>query len=198
MKSAVRTSLVALSLAVITGATLAQPGAGGGAGGAAGGERRQDRQGQPAGPRGDRGPGEGRGGPGGPGFGSVEGGMKNMNRALRVLKDQVGDASKKEENLRLVTDMQRGCVTAKGAKFELPKDAKGKDEAAMAKQFRTTMIELLRTLISLEVNIMEGNTGAAKADLDKAVALRDKAHKDFGVKDDENDDAPRAPGRSRD
>lgn len=171
-------------LATLSALAIAQPGAPG-----AGGERKQDGQRQPAGPGG---PGGERGrsgerGPGGERGPSVEGAMKGMNRALKALKGQIADASKKDENLQLINDMQRGCIAAKGAKFELPKDSKpaSPDElAAIAKKFRAEMISLARQLLALEEDIIDGKTDQAKLKLDAIVELRDKEHKEFGVKDD--------------
>src|ERR1043165_4047218 len=59
----------------------------------------------------ERGPGERQpGGPGQPGgrgaAPSVEAGMKGMNGAMRRLRDQIGDASKKDDNLSLIGRMQ--------------------------------------------------------------------------------------------
>ena len=46
--------------------------------------------------------------------------MSIMNRAIRTLKGQVSDGAKKEENLRLVSDMQRGCLGAKAPSIGRP------------------------------------------------------------------------------
>ena len=44
---------------------------------------------------------------------NVEGAMKGMNRAMKALKVSIGDAAKKDENLKLVGEMQRNCAIAK-------------------------------------------------------------------------------------
>ncbi|HEX2837187.1 MAG TPA: cytochrome b562 [Phycisphaerales bacterium] len=129
-------------------------------------------------------PGGGR--QGGPGMtASVEGGMKGMNRALRTLKGQITDASKREDNLLLINQMQVACVSAKGGKLdEVLKDLKPEEAAAKAKEFRADMISLMRTLLEVEENILNEKFDEAQKALDKAQAARDHGHKEFGVKDD--------------
>ncbi len=114
---------------------------------------------------------------------TVEGAMKAMNRAAQTLSGQVADASKKDENLQLVSDMQRACIAAKGSKLDevLEKIESEDEKKAMTLKFRLTLIELARTLLNVESNLLEGNGDAAKAELEKALAIREKAHKEFGV-----------------
>ncbi len=130
--------------------------------------------------------GQGGGRQGGPGMtASVEGGMKGMNRALRTLKGQITDASKREDNLLLINQMQVACVSAKGGKLdEVLKDLKPEEAAAKAKEFRADLISLMRTLLEVEENILNEKFDDAQKALDKAQAARDHGHKEFGVKDD--------------
>lgn len=134
--------------------------------------------GQPERPRPDRAGGEGR-------VLSVEAAMKIMNRSARSLKDQIADPAKAEENLRLINDMQRGCVLAKGGTLEHvvenKTDAQKKD---ITRKFRAQMIELNRTLLDVEQNLLEGKFDAAKAAFAKAGEMQEKYHKEFGVKDE--------------
>lgn len=148
---------------------------------------------QPAGQpqqRPERGPGgPGGGGPGG-GQGrqaSVDAGMKMMNRAGRALSTQISDASKKEENIRLINDMQRGCATAKGLPLppEFFKDVK--DDAAKAKitsEYRADLMKSMRLMLDVEVAITEGKTADAKAGLEAIEKIRQDSHKRLGVKED--------------
>lgn len=162
-----------LGLATIAGTTnfaSAQPPA----------ERRQ----QPPGERGQPGqPGERRG----PGqqAPSVEAGMKGMNRAFKQLEAQITDASKKDENLRLLGDMQRGCVSAKNA---MPRKIQEmKDEAARTKaaeKFRRDLILMTKKLLDAETSLMDGKAEAAKATLSEVVKMRDVGHKELGVEED--------------
>lgn len=138
-----------------------------------------------------RGPGGGQ--PGGPGGGGGRGGqrggqvpgigpsMNGMERSIDALKASIGDAAKKDENLRLLGEAQRFCASAKNAK---PTDAinAAKDDAAKAKvatDYRKSLIEVMKALIEAEVATLDGKTAEAKTAYDKVVTLRDKGHKEF-------------------
>ncbi len=148
---------------------------------------RQPGGGQPGEGRQPGQPGEGRQpgrGPGGQAP-SVEGSMKGMNRAMKQLLDQVGDASKKEENLRLIGDMERSCAQAKNGQPNKIKEMK--DEAARTKasvEYRKHLIELMRRMLDVEESIMAGNTEAANKTLGAIEKMRDEQHKALGVKED--------------
>ena len=111
--------------------------------------------------------------------------MKQMNRGLKQLRSQLTDASKQEENLRIIGEMQRGCVNAKSAKPEHAL-AEAKDEkakAAIAAEYRRELISLMRKLLDAEQAIAEGKPEAAAAALDAAEKIRDHGHEELGVKD---------------
>lgn len=139
---------------------------------------------RPAGPRGPAGEGrEGRT----PSLGSS---MKAMYRAFSALSTQVGDASKKEENLALVGEIQRACINAKANKpgGKVYKNAKtDAEKATLTLQFRTHLITLAHALLELETQILEGKTDDAKATLGKLGKLQEEGHKLLGVGDDEDD-----------
>lgn len=146
-----------------------------------------DRPTQPPDRRPERGPGreggpEGRGGQGA----SVEAGMKMMNRAARQLGGQIADAAKKDENLKLINDIQRGCATAKGAGVPADVLSKAKDDAEkakLAKAFRTDLIKVLRAAIELEELVADGKTAEAKTKFDEVVKMQDAGHAAMGLKE---------------
>ena len=109
--------------------------------------------------------------------------MKSMDRALEALHASIADASKKEENLRLLGDAERGAVNAKNARpTEALNDAK--DEAAktaIMNQYRRDLLDVLKALIEAETATMDGKTAEAKAALDKVAALREKGHRELKV-----------------
>jgi hypothetical protein len=138
-------------------------------------------------PPGPRGPGAR--GPGGQGARgpNVEAAMKGMDRAVKQLGKQITDASKKEENLRLVNDMERGCVMAKGA--PVPQDvlAKAKDDAEKAKwsaEYRKQLFSALRVMVDLEQDILDGKNDDAAKKLAQITKLREESHKILGVKEE--------------
>lgn len=129
-------------------------------------------------------------GPGGPGAREglgADAGMKMMNRAMKALKGQISDGAKKDDNLRLVNEMQRGCVTAKGA--VLPPDVlkRAKDDAEKAKwqkEYRSALLATLRKLIDVEQALLDGKGADADKLLAEIAKSRDEMHKTLGVDED--------------
>lgn len=190
IKRSVGFSLAVISLSLLAGASIAlQPG------GPGGGQPPQPGQqpGQP-GP-GKRAPGEGRGGPRGEGV-SLENAMKGMNRAMRTLKAQIADAGKKDENLRLLGEVQRFAVLSKGQPLPAKVLEHAKDDAAkadMSKWFRADLIAIVRLALDAEEAVLAGKTADAAAKLDEMAKRRDAAHDRLGIKEEEPAAAP--PGR---
>ncbi|MBX3381378.1 MAG: hypothetical protein KF805_14885 [Phycisphaeraceae bacterium] len=121
---------------------------------------------------------------------SVEGAMKIMGRSLEKLEPQIGDASKRDENLTLINEMQRGCVIAKG--LAVPNDvlARAADDAAREKMkadYRADLLSVLKKLISLEEAVAEGKTEEAKSLLQQAVRAGNLGHEQLGVGDSKDD-----------
>lgn len=146
--------------------------------------------GAPGGPGGRerRGPG-GPGGPGGAGGADISTKfvMKGINRATRTLLAQVTDASKRDENLKLINDIQRGCVLAKGQPLEpefLKNAATDAEKARIKESYRAHLFNALRLALETEALIADNKGDAAKAKLDEFKALRNQAHTELGVKED--------------
>lgn len=138
--------------------------------------------------------GERGGGPSVPGGGaqgrgaSISGSMKSINRAAKQLLEQITDSSKMDENLKLINDMQRSAVIAKG--LPLPADVleHGKDDAAKAKMretFRRDLMKALGLMLDIEGDLLDGKGDAAKVKLDELTKLREKSHDELGVKEDD-------------
>ena len=143
-------------------------------------EAGQRGPGRPGGPGGGRGPGAGR-------PISVEGAMKGMDRSLRQLHRQIGDASKKEDNLRLIKDMQRACVEAKGLSLPRKVERNARDDAqkaAFAERYRKQLMTSLRVMLDIEQDIVDGKSDDAAKKLERIRKLRDDAHEELGVKED--------------
>ena len=118
---------------------------------------------------------------------SVEGSMKGMARAMRALRKQVSDPAKRDENLKLINDMQRSCLYAKSQPLppDILKDAK--DDAAKAKlgaAYHAKLIDAMRLMLDVESELAEGKHADAKISLEELIDLRDDIHKELGVKDD--------------
>jgi len=194
IKSRTRSVAAFACLAILSAAVIAQDSGGGGAE-----KPSTPPAGSPRGPGGPGGPGErgpGERGPGerGPGErGGVRGEvpvgfvMKGMGRSMKQLMGQVTDASKRAENLKLVNDLQRGCVMAKGQPLSKELLVTAKDDAEKAKRtetYRKALHEGLKTLLEVEELVADGKGDAAKARLEAFIKIRDAAHKELGVSED--------------
>lgn len=130
----------------------------------------------------------GRGGPrgGGPGAGAanVEGAMKGMNRGLKAIKAAVGDAAKKPEALKLVSEMQRDCAVAKSMPLPAAYSKGAADDAAKQRleaEYAADLRKLMRSLLDLEDAIAADKADEAKSILAKIEEQREHSHKELGV-----------------
>ncbi|MGH7133313.1 MAG: cytochrome b562 [Phycisphaerales bacterium] len=174
MKTRLTLSLLAASLAIGTSALALQPAGDQPAGG------RQPGQGQPGGGGqpgrgGQPGGGRGQGQPG-----RIDQSMKQMNGALKELKDNISKADKKDDNLNAISQMQRAAVNAKNAK---PTNLKGTDLPKAQEAFRRAMIQMLGMMLELETQVMDGKTDQAQATLKKIEAFEEKSHEQFAKED---------------
>lgn len=115
---------------------------------------------------------------------SVEGAMKGIARAASALGATIGDTAKKDDNLRLVNDMQRNCASAKGLGIPASTLAHAKDDAAKAKmtaEYRKDLIKVLRRLIDLEEAIDADKIDDAKAIFAEIQKMRETSHESLGV-----------------
>ncbi|MFN0135374.1 MAG: hypothetical protein ACKVS9_04565 [Phycisphaerae bacterium] len=118
---------------------------------------------------------------------SVEGAMKGMNRAARALKDSIGDAAKNDENLKLVSDLQRACVGAKGMPVPAEVLSKAADDAArtkMSSDYRRGLLAAARLLLDLEEALLDGKNDIAAKKFDEFQKARDAGHAAMGFKDE--------------
>lgn len=128
-------------------------------------------------------------GPGGPGAGgSVEVSMKEMGRALRKLRGSIEDSAAKEDNLRLLGEMERGCINAKN--LPVPGDVlrHAADDAAkekLAVEFRSHLLGLMRKLLDVEQSVMDGKNDVAKTQLEEVFKLQKAGHDAMGLKEEE-------------
>ena len=154
---------VALGSLALGAASLAQPD--------------RPREGQP--PRRSPQP-DGQGRPRGEVGQTVEQCMKAMNGAARRLKDQVGDASKREDNLKLIWAMQKNALQAKTLE---PEHLGEGDKAKMLAEFRKDQNNFMRELLKLEDQVAAGKGEDASRTFTAILQLRDTEHKKFKVKD---------------
>lgn len=114
---------------------------------------------------------------------ALEQAMKIMNRSLKNLEANIDKADQKEANLADISQMQSACVGAKRMKPSNIKDPSEKGQEA----YRRSHITLLKMLIELEEQVLDGKAAEAKATLGKIKSHKDAAHKEF------EKDEPQAP-----
>lgn len=105
--------------------------------------------------------------------------MGLMGRSLGKLQEQIADAAKRDENLRLINEVQRGVVAAKGQPLPPGVLQHAADAAAKTKAsetYRKDLIAVMRTLLDLETAIAEEKPDAAKAHFDEVMKMADAAH----------------------
>ncbi|MFN0012411.1 MAG: hypothetical protein ACKVS8_12300 [Phycisphaerales bacterium] len=138
---------------------------------------------RPGGPGGPGGPGaRGPGGARGPEM-SIEGAMKVMNGGYSRLSAQITDPTKVEENLRIVGEMQRGCVVAKNQspKRQLEKAADDAERTRLTEDFRRRLIALARKLLDVEADLLDKKFESAQKHLDEAHDMGDAGHEALKV-----------------
>ncbi|MBC7773211.1 MAG: hypothetical protein H7210_11995 [Pyrinomonadaceae bacterium] len=131
------------------------------------------------GPDGEKGPDRG---PGKPGE-SIGDAMSRMDRAIKQLQRQVGDTKKKDDTLRIVSEVQRNCLAAKAIPVPPEMLEKIKDEAEktkVASSYRKRMVSLMRKLLDLEMFVLEGKTDAANAKVLDIMKFSEESHEEFG------------------
>lgn len=135
--------------------------------------------------RGEGGPegGQRRGRPAGP---NLESAMKAMNGALKQLKANVGDASKKDDCLKQVAIFQYGCAASKAAPMpgNVGKDLDAAGKAKLETKMREDLRALMATALQLEDAILAGKTDAAAKLVSQLEDMREAGHKAMGVKED--------------
>lgn len=121
---------------------------------------------------------------------SVEQGMKGMGRLLRSLSETVsksdGGSSQRAEAIRMINELQRIAVTAKGMtpkKASDEKDAAKRDEMMLV--FRRELIELTRLFLQTELDMLDGKWDSVKSNIEAIKKRRDSAHGVMKVDDDE-------------
>jgi Cytochrome b562 len=116
----------------------------------------------------------------------LEGNMKAMDKAWKTIQAQVSDKAKNESTLTAVVEMEQATMAAKASPpglNRLPQDQRD----AKRKEFRTMIINLLRTELDLEDQLMDGDNDKA-AETVKAIAeIQKTGHQDFNVHLRDND-----------
>ena len=110
--------------------------------------------------------------------------MSATNKALRTLKRQLADTSKKDENVGLVGKIKANLVEAAKLEPKKTKDIPEAEKTAYLEKYKTQIADLSKTFDDMEVALKAGKTDDAKALFDKLAEQKEKGHKDFGADDE--------------
>lgn len=144
----------------------------------------QGRGGRPDREPGERGPGERGPRAGGGGPQSLDGAMKQANRAVRALKGSAFDASSRKGDLDAIQALEAALIAAKG--FGPPAEMSpqatekfGDDRVAYETAFRRQLLRAVGDAIAVELAVLDGKGADAKAALAKLESQEEAGHKLF-------------------
>lgn len=110
--------------------------------------------------------------------------MKAMNKSLRTLKKQIADPSKKEESLKLLTDIRKHVAASHQLDPAKTKDIPAAEKAAYLDKYKKQLDDLDKSYEEVEAAIKADKPDDAKKAFEKLSEQKEKGHKDFGVDDD--------------
>ena len=110
--------------------------------------------------------------------------MKTVNKSLRTLKRQVGDAAKKDENLQLLATIKKSLDASAKLEPAKTKDQPAGDKAAYVDKYHKEMADLKKTFEDVETAVKADKADDAKKLFEKLSEQKEKGHKDFGADDD--------------
>lgn len=110
--------------------------------------------------------------------------MSGMNKALRTLKRQIADASKKDENIGLLEKIKTSIAEASKLEPKKTKEVPEAEKAAYIAKYKKQMEELGKTFDEIETAVKADKAADAKALFDKLGEQKEKGHKDFGADDE--------------
>lgn len=107
--------------------------------------------------------------------------MKAMNKSLRTLKRQVADASKKDENVKLIADIKKNIEASIALQPAQTKDIPAGEKPAYLDKYKAQMTDLGKMFDELDGLVKAGKTDDAAAVFEKLSQAKEKGHKDFGA-----------------
>lgn len=105
--------------------------------------------------------------------------MEAMNKSYKKLRTQVTDKSQNEASIKLLLEMQKNVVTAKGEVPERVKKASEGDRVKMIQGYRAEMNGLLAHLIKIETAISDGNNAEAEKMVAALMDIKKTGHEKF-------------------
>jgi hypothetical protein len=110
--------------------------------------------------------------------------MSQMNKSLRLLKRQVADPAKKQDNLELLAKIRKNVTASHDYEPAKGKDVPAADKAAYMEKYKKQMKDLEKTFEELETALKADNQEDAKKAFDKLSEQKEQGHKDFSPDDE--------------
>ena len=110
--------------------------------------------------------------------------MSAMNKSLRMLKRQLTDATKKDENVAMVGKIKASLDEAVKLEPKKTKDVPEAEKTAYLEKYKKQITDLKKTFEDIETALKAGKLDEAKTLFDKLAEQKEKGHKDFGADDE--------------
>ena len=110
--------------------------------------------------------------------------MSATNKLLRTLKRQLGDSSKKDENVAMLEKIKTNVTEAAKLEPKKTKDVPEAEKTAYLEKYKKQMADLQKTFEDIATAVKAGKPDEAKALFDKLSEQKEKGHKDFGADDE--------------
>ena len=110
--------------------------------------------------------------------------MSAMNKSLRMLKRQLSDATKKDENVAMVGKIKTSLDEAVKLEPKKTKDVPEAEKTAYLEKYKKQITDLKKTFEDIETALKAGKLDEAKTLFDKLAEQKEKGHKDFGADDE--------------
>ena len=109
----------------------------------------------------------------------LEDAMTTLNKALKTVKAQVEDPSKNADSLKLVAEIEKQALIAKGFEPAKAKSVPAAEKAKFVAAYRVKMTELMTEILKLEKALLENKNDAAAASVKLLYEMKTAGHKVF-------------------
>lgn len=125
--------------------------------------------------------------------------MKEINKTMRKLRGALKDPANNAASIADVRAVQALTIKSRDETPALTGDQKEEDRAEFVAEYQRQMVEFTRSLLDLEVSLIDGDNEAAQKQLADMNGAKSEAHKRFkgGDKDKEGGDGEAPAGRRR-
>ena len=114
-----------------------------------------------------------------PGEDALEDHMLLMESAMKRLRRSLRDPEKRDDSLGYLVKMQEAALAAKQLQPRMTAGVPEEERAAFLAAYRRDAAVLLRSLVELEIAVLEGDEAKAKELYDRLAELEETGHERF-------------------